>query len=115
MSGHDLDLCAAQLHEKVGSAVARVLTGLALTEPVVSENMLADLGIAATSELNDETAWTRNEFRVEAIENAAQPGNVIFQPVPLTPWAREVFALADQLADEAEEEAEAAAQDAAKG
>jgi len=109
MSEHDLELCAAQLHEKVGTAVARVLTGLALAEPVVSENMLADLGIAATSELNTEAPWTTNEFRVEAVDNAAHPGNVLFQAQPLTPWAREVFALADQLADEQEEEAEEAA------
>lgn len=106
MSDQDLELCAAQLHASVGAAVARVLAVMALTEPVVSENMLGDLGIAATSELNEEVAWSRNEFRVEAIENAAHPGNVIFQAVPLTAWAREVFALADKLADEAEEEAE---------
>lgn len=104
MSEHDMELCAAQLHEKVGVAVARVLTSLALSEPVVSESMLADLGIAATSELNTEAPWTQNEFRVEAIENAAKPGSVLFQPLPLTPWAREVFALADKLADDEEDE-----------
>jgi hypothetical protein len=77
--------------------------------------MLADLGIAATGELNAETAWTRGEFRVEAIENAAKPGAVVFQPVPLTPWAREVFALAGKLTDDAEDAAEEAARDAARG
>jgi ethanolamine ammonia-lyase large subunit len=124
MSEHDLDQCAAELNEQVGAAVARVLSGLDLLargaasgeaqEPTVSADMLADLGIAASGELNAETAWTRGEFRVEAIENAAKPGAVVFQPVPLTPWAREVFALAGKLTDEAEDAAAEAARDAAR-
>jgi hypothetical protein len=91
-------------------AVKRVLSGLDAAEPTVSENMLADLGIAATSELNTEAPWTRDEFRVAAIESAASPGSVVFQPQPITPWAREVFELAEKLADQAEEEAEEAAE-----
>lgn len=120
MSEHDLDQCAAELDRQVGAAVARVLSELesdarvparadGARAPTVSQDMLADLGIAATGELNAETPWTRGEFRVEAIENAAEPGALVFQPVPLTPWAREVFALARQLADQAEDEAEYAA------
>jgi hypothetical protein len=113
MSDHDLEQCAAQLDRQVGAAVARVLSDLA-QEPTIAADMLADLGIAATGELNAETAWTRGEFRVEAIENAAKPGAVVFQPVPLTPWAREVFALAGKLTDDAEDAAEEAARDAAR-
>lgn len=111
MTQLDIDVCAAQLNEKVAAAVARVLANLELSDPVVTEAMLADLGIAATGELGAEAAWTSGHFRVEAIENAAKPGTVVFQPAPLTAWAREVMALAGQLADEAEEEAEDAARD----
>jgi hypothetical protein len=115
MSDHDLEQCAAQLDRQVGAAVARVLSDLTPQEPTISADMLADLGIAATGELNAETAWTRGEFRVEAIENAAKPGAIVFQPVPLTPWAREVFALAGKLTDDAEDAAEEAAREAARG
>jgi hypothetical protein len=111
MGEHDFEQCAAQLHAKVAIAVQRVLSGLGDAAPTVSDSMLADLGIAATSELNTEAPWTRDEFRLEAIENVASPGRVVFQPQALTPWAREVFELAEKLADLAEEEAE----DASKG
>jgi hypothetical protein len=114
MTDYDMDVCAAQLNAQVAAAVARVLSGLDAQEPTVSQEMLADLGIAASGELNAETPWTRGEFRVEAIENAAKPGTIVFQPLPLTPWAREVFALAGKLADYAEEEAEDDAAQAAK-
>lgn len=114
MIEHDLDLCAAQLDEKVAAAVARVLSSLALQETTISEDMLADLGIAASGELNAETPWTRGEFRVEAIENAAKPGTVVFQPFPLTAWAREVMDLAGKLTDQAEDEADEAARDIAR-
>jgi hypothetical protein len=114
MSDHDLEQCAAELDRQVGAAVARVLSGLPTEEPSVSTDMLTDLGVAATGELNAETAWTRGEFRVEAIENAAKPGTLVFQPVPLTSWAREVFALAGKLKDDAEDAADEAARDAAR-
>ena len=103
MSEPDIERCAAQLTENLSAAVARVLNSLGSQEPVVTEAMLVDLGIAATAELGVEAAWTRDQFRVEAIENVAHPGTVVFQPAPLTPWAREVLALSGKLADEAEE------------
>jgi hypothetical protein len=103
MAEQNTDLCAAQLDDKLAAAVARVLSGFESPEPVVSEAMLTDLGIAATTELGVEAPWARSEFRVEAIENVARPGSVMFQPAPLTAWAREVLALAGKLADEAEE------------
>jgi hypothetical protein len=103
MGPQDIDQCAAQLDSRLEVAVSRVLGGLESPDQVLSEAMLTDLGIAATEELAVEAPWARSEFRVEAVENAAQPGKVVFQPAPLTAWAREVLTLAGKLADEAEE------------
>jgi len=115
MAQPDIDLCAAELDSKLATAVSRVLDGLESPNPVVSEAMLTDLGVAATAEFVVEAPWARSEFRVEAIENAAQPGRVVFQPAPLTAWAREVLTLAGKLADEAEEAREEARTDAGRG